>query len=612
MSQSGISRRYFFYGSLLAGAVRSVPSLKALGYKSPNEKLNIAGIGAGGQPFSDLSDSEAGVENVVALTDVDWLRGQQGFSKWPKAEKYKDFRQMLEKSGKDIDAVVIGTADHMHATCALACMQMGKHVYVEKPLTRTSWEARLLAEAAAKYRVATQMGNQGYSHDATRVACEIFWSGEIGEVREVHAWTGRPSWPQEMTKIPAPTPVPDTLNWDLWLGGAEFRPYTQGDQEYVDFVTARNGRGGRGGAPGGAMGGPGGAPGGTMGGPGGPGGAPGAPGATAGGRGGGGGFGGGRGTPEGFGGQEYGFYMPFNWRGFYDFGSSLIGDWGVHILGPANWALHLDPKYLISVECITKDSMPPFTFPDELAFRFDFAARDNMPPVSVYWYHHAGGDAYLPPGMTVADARKIQGTGPQVGPAQGQGGFFAGSGGAAPGALGGRAGAPGAAAVAPGAAPGAPGAAAAGRGGAAGAPGGGGGGGRGGGQQGSGYNCIFVGSKGYMGTTGRGEGVGLLPGSRWADYKLPNAYLPRSPGASTGDNHRAHCHDWVNACKGGAAACSNFSIAGPYTEWLVLGSAAVHAEGKLLWDNAKGEFSNNKAVNKWVKPTFRKGWDIKL
>src|ERR1039458_4205650 len=105
-------------------------------------------------------------------------------------------------------------------------------------------------------------GNQGYSHDATRVACEIFWSGEIGEVREVHAWTGRPSWPQEMTKIPAPTPVPDTLNWDLWLGGAEFRPYTQGDQEYVDFVTARNGRGGRGGAPGGAMGGPGGAPGG--------------------------------------------------------------------------------------------------------------------------------------------------------------------------------------------------------------------------------------------------------------------------------------------------------------------------------------------------------------
>jgi hypothetical protein len=573
----------------LAGAVRSAPSLKALGYKSPNEKLNLAGIGAGGQPFSDLTDSEAGVENVVALTDVDWLRGQQGFNKWPKAEKYKDFRQMLDKSGKDIDAVVIGTADHMHATCALACMQAGKHVYVEKPLTRTAWEARLLAQAAEKYKVATQMGNQGYSHDATRVACEILWSGEIGDVTEVHAWNGRPSWPQEMTKIPPPTPVPDTLSWDLWLGGAEFRPYTAGDQEYLDFVLARSGRGGAGGgAPGGAGGraGAAGAPGGAAGMPGGPGGFP----------------GGGRATPEGPGGQEYGFYLPFNWRGFYDFGSSLIGDWGIHILGPANWGLMLHPKYLLSVECVLKDSLPPFTFPDELKFRFEFAARNGMPPVTVYWYHHNGGDAYIPPGMTAEQARKIPGTGPQVGPSQGQGGFFMGGGGAA----GGRAAAPGTAA---GAAPGA-------AGGAAGAPGAGAagraGGGRGPGQQGSGYNCIFVGSKGYMGTNGRGEGVGLLPGSRWADYKLPNAYLPRAPGASTGDNHRAHCHDWVNACKGGDPADSNFSIAGPYTEWLVLGAAAVHADGKLTWDNAKGEFSNNKEVNRWVKPAFRKGWEIKL
>src|SRR5262249_22761938 len=132
------TRRYFFYGALLAGAVPSggfgsAASLKALGYKSPNEKLNIAGIGAGGRPFSDLSAAEAGVENIVALTDVDFVRGAQGFNRWPRAEKYRDFRQMLDKQGKQIDAVVIGTADHMHATCALACMQMGKHVYVEKP-----------------------------------------------------------------------------------------------------------------------------------------------------------------------------------------------------------------------------------------------------------------------------------------------------------------------------------------------------------------------------------------------------------------------------------------------------------------------------------------------
>ena len=274
--------------------------------------------------------------------------------------------------------------------------------------------------------------------------------------------------------------------------------------------------------------------------------------------------------------------MPWNWRGFYDFGSGLIGDWGIHIVGPANWALQLHPKYLISVQCIKKDSKPPTTFPDELAFRFDFAARPSMPPVSVYWYHHGDGDAYIPQGMTAEQARKIPGTGPQVGPQQGQGGFFVGSGGGTP-------------ANAP-----------------AGAAGRNQGGGRGLGAQGSGYNCIFVGTKGYLGTSGRGEGVGLLPGSRWADYKLPYAYLQRSPGASTGSNHPAHLHDWVRACKGGAPACSNFSVAGPYTEWMILAAAAVHAEGKLLWDNTKGEFSNNKTVNRWVKPTFRKGWELKL
>lgn len=526
MSVRGFSRRHFFYGTLLAGAVPSggfgsTKSLAKLGYKSPNEKLNLAAIGAGGQPASDLRAAQAGVENVVALADVDWVRGKESFERFPNAARYKDFRQMLDKSGKDIDAVVIGPADHMHAPCALACMQMGKHVYVEKPLTRTASEARFLVQAAEKYKVATQMGNQGYSHDATRVACEILWSGEIGGVTEVHAWTGRPGWPQGMPKIPGPTPVPETLDWDLWLGGAEARPFTAGDAEYKAFVAANGGRG-----------------------------------------------------------QEFGFYLPFNWRGFYDFGSGLIGDWGIHILGPANWGLQLDPQYLVSVECIKKDSLPAFTFPDVLTIRYDFAARGSMPPVSVYWYHTTSGDPWKPEGMTVEEARKIPGTGPQVGPVQGQGGFYMGSGGNAAAAKP-RPQAP------PAGRPARP-------------------------PQGIGYNCVFVGSSGMMGTTGRGEGVGLLPGSRWAEYKLPNAYLQRSPGASFGGNHAAHTHDWIRACKGGAPACSNFAIAGRFTEWLVLGAAAIHAEGKLMWDNAKGEFTNNRQVNKWVKPTYRKGWDLKL
>ena len=176
MAKHTISRRHFFFGTLLAGVIPragfgSVPSLRALGYQSPNEKLNIAGIGAGAQAFSDLRQCET--ENIVALADVDWVRGTPGFERYEKATKYKDFRQMLDKEGKNIDAVVIGIPDHNHTVAAIYCMQRGKGVYVEKPLTRIASEARLLAQAAQKYKVATQMGNQGYSHDATRVAsCE--------------------------------------------------------------------------------------------------------------------------------------------------------------------------------------------------------------------------------------------------------------------------------------------------------------------------------------------------------------------------------------------------------------------------------------------------------
>jgi hypothetical protein len=138
----GISRRGFIrsasYATAVAGLGR-MPSLKAMGYQSPNEKLNIAGIGAGGQAFRDLEAAEAGVENIVALADVDWARGQEGFEKWPGAKKFKDYRKMLDEMGDEIDAVVIGIPDHNHAAAALACMQAGKHVYLEKPLTRTPW-----------------------------------------------------------------------------------------------------------------------------------------------------------------------------------------------------------------------------------------------------------------------------------------------------------------------------------------------------------------------------------------------------------------------------------------------------------------------------------------
>jgi GFO/IDH/MocA oxidoreductase family protein len=534
---SQISRRHFFFGTLLAGIVPragfgSVPSLKALGYQSPNEKLNIAGIGAGGQALSDLHQCAS--ENIVALADVDWARGAPGFQAFEKATKYKDFRQMLEKQGKQIDAVVIGIPDHMHAIAALACMQLGKGVYVEKPLTRTAWEARLLTQAAAKYKVATQMGNQGYSHEATRVAAEIIWSGEIGDVTEVHAFRGNAGWPQGMQTLPAKEPVPATLDWDLWLGGAAWREYTSGDDEYRKTY-------------------------------------------------------GGRGEGGGGGGGQNGFYLPFNWRGFFDFGTSLIGDWGIHILGPANWALQLGSP--TSVECLKLgEGQSPYTYPrGGVAVKWEFPARGAMPPVSVYWSDT--GDTYLPPGMTVEQARKIPDAGPTVVNAPTAAGRAGGGRGGGRGGQGRGV----AAAAEPLAAAGV--AADQGRGGGRGRGGAGGG-------QGSGYNQIFVGSKGYLGTSGRGEGVGLLPGARWAQYELPPQMLSRSPG---------HQRDWIRACKGGAPACSDFSIAGPYTEWIVLAAAAVHVPNtKLLWDPRNMVFTNSKDATRFVKPIYRKGWEIKL
>jgi hypothetical protein len=320
--------------------------------------------------------------------------------------------------------------------------------------------------------------------------------------------------------------VPDSLDWELWLGTAAYRPFTAGDAEYREFAARQ--RGDR--------------------------------------------------TP--FGDEEsFGFYLPFNWRGFYDFGSSLIGDWAVHVLGPANWALQLGPESLVSVECIKKDSSPPFTFPRELTLKYEFAARAGMPPVTVYWYQHEGGEAYLPHGMSVDDARKIPGRGPDL-----RVGYNprrpAGTSGATAGA-------------APGGASGRP-------------PQ------RFGQQYGSGYNCIFVGTKGYMGTSARGEDVGLLPGSRWAEYELPRPSLPRAPRTREQTNHEAHLNDWVRACKGGSPACSKFGVAGKYTEWLLLGIAALHHEGKLLWDADKGVITNVPEANRWLKPTYRKGWALTL
>ncbi len=529
-----ISRRHFFYGSLLAGAVPaagfgSTPSLKAAGYKSPSEKLNFASIGAGGQAASNIG-AAAPTENIVALCDVDDRRAAGMFNRFPNVPKYKDFRQMLDKEAKNIDAVIVAIPDHMHATAAMWCMERGKHVYVQKPLVRTVWEARQLREAATKYRVASQMGNQGYSNEGTRQAAEIVWNGDIGGVTEVHAWSDRPLWPQGLTEIPKEEPVPATLDWDLWLGVAEKRPFTAG----------------------------------------------------------------GKTEPDRWGGF---FYQPFNWRGFYDFGCGALGDMACHILGAPNMALHLSNRKLVSVECVKKEGVSPFMFPKASTIRFDFAAYNGMPALKVFWYDGLKENpkiAGVPEGEWLGDPPSLPTAGGPGGPGGRRGG---GQGAGAPGGIAGAMQ----------------------------------GGGRGMAGRGSTNEfrspgrvfdwetfaamkaattplrfptpdgSVFLGDKGILTTGTYGEVTRLLPVEKMKDYRMPAPLLTRSPG---------HMRDFIRACKGGDPACSNFDVAAPFVEWMLLGVIALRNEGKLEYDSEKMRFTNNTEANKLLKPVFRKGWEF--
>ena len=196
-----------------------------------NEKLNIASIGAGGRAASDISEVAA-TENIVALADVDWKRSAPMLKLHGKAKHFKDYRVMLEEMDSEIDGVIVATPDHHHFHASMAAIKRGKPVYCEKPLTHSVWEARELTRAAREAGVATQMGNQAQANEETRVVQEFVMDGAVGQIREAHIWTDRPSkglhgeyWPQGVNR-PTDTPdVPRDLDWDLWLGPAPERPY---------------------------------------------------------------------------------------------------------------------------------------------------------------------------------------------------------------------------------------------------------------------------------------------------------------------------------------------------------------------------------------------------
>lgn len=315
MSSHNSARRKFIRNTSIAAAGFFIVPRHVLGkgYIAPSDKLNIAGIGAGGKGASDLKEfAKSPRVNIVSLCDVDDRQAAGSIKEFPKAKYYKDFREMLQKENKNIDAVSISTPDHTHAVATLAAMQLGKHVYTQKPLTHDIYEARILTQAAQKYKVITQMGNQGGSGDGVRRSKEMIDAGLIGDVTAVKCWTNRPVWPQG---IPTPTgnfEVPKELNWDLWLGPAK----------YIDYNPA---------------------------------------------------------------------YLPFNWRGWWAFGTGALGDMACHIMDPVFRILPID--YPTEVECSVAnnwkamwqeaaytESCPPSTI-----IHLGYPRKDGKGKIKVTW-----------------------------------------------------------------------------------------------------------------------------------------------------------------------------------------------------------------------------------
>ncbi len=258
--KNSISRRKFLAGTASTVAAFTIVPRHVLGGKGfvpPSERVNVAGVGVGGIGRGNLSrmarldriekgvynpvDENISPVNVVSLCDVDHKYSARTYKLFPKAKVYDDYRKMLDKQ-KDIDAVLVATPDHTHAVIALKAINMGKHVYVQKPMTYTVKEARMLTEAARKMGVATQMGNQGHSNEGTRLICEWIWDGAIGDVKEVDMWTNRPIWPQGIDRPTGEPWVPRGLNWDMWIGPAPMRPYNRAYHPrfwrgYWDFGT---------------------------------------------------------------------------------------------------------------------------------------------------------------------------------------------------------------------------------------------------------------------------------------------------------------------------------------------------------------------------------------
>jgi len=468
LHETKLTRRQFMGGAAISTAAFMVVPGSVLGLRgatSPNEKLNLAGVGIGGQGGSDLANM--GSENIVALCDVDKAHAAHIFRKYPRAKQFTDYRKMLDEM-KEIDGIVVATPDHHHAFASMEGIKRGKNVYCEKPLTHSVWESRQLAKAAHAAKVATQMGNQGQASGETRGLCELVWSGIIGKVHEAHIWTDRPSrglfdvyWPQGVPRPKETPPVPSTLDWDLWIGPAPMRPYNP-------------------------------------------------------------------------------IYVPFQWRGWWDFGTGALGDIGCHAMDPVFRALKLGAPVSVQASStrVNEDSFPlgsmvTYHFPARSAapqannchitgLTGIAAGGIEMPPCKLVWYD---GGLRPPRPEGLPEGRRMGDNG-----------------------------------------------------------------------------RMLVGEKGFI------LGNSVYPESLASEAGAIKRSIPRSPG---------HYREWIEACKGGKPAGSNFDWAGPLAESVLLGNVALRVQlreeltlYKLLWDSADLKVSNLEDANKFVRTEYRTGWSL--
>ena len=490
MYNQQISRRKFMAAAASSFAFTYIPRC----VWGANDRFYVAGIGVGGKGGSEVTGVTQAGGTFVALCDVDESRAGKTFKNFPDAKRYKDFRVMLEKE-KGIDAVTVSTPDHTHAVASLMAMSLGKHVYCQKPLTHSIYEARLMTQAADYYKVQTQMGNQAHAGEPIRRAVELVRAGIIGPVREVHTWTNRPIWPQgqkalEERKKLAGQPKPADLDWDLWLGPAPMRAYN-------------------------------------------------------------------------------GCYVPFKWRGWWDFGTGALGDMACHIMDMAYWALDLGSPLSVEAE---SGGQTEETGPYWSTITYRFASRQSVgggrlggavgpkaavaqPAVKYVWYDGSkDGRQNAPYNLLEEASAEAKRTGADTQAAEARQGKRK----KAPTAI----------------------------------------------DDPKRWDMILVGDKGMMSFKRSGtDWIVVTPGRRLKQFADVPETIPRVPNEDV---------EWIEACKGGPKALSSFDYAGALTEMVLLGNLAVRLDKKIEWDAKALKATNAPEADELIRREYRRGWNLSL